>query len=245
MPGDPTTHFFEQILNECFLNQEYVVPMPPDMYYSEFPEEEKGSWDPNHPSTFDHERSAIWLRGTWEDYVKHKYKKALDKWNKDTGGGDGSPTSFVDYCGGDRWLVWLFCLDLDANFLLACSAGGRMPKHLQIESGFTEEMSSLGEDNSSGNTTKRSFEEELSSARKQRVELKSTMERVVSLLDKKEQESDNEAGRIKQVTEYSKMIGDSAVLETMSPDSKDVYVSAVKKKRKFPLQKMSNDGSSN
>ena len=148
--GDPTTHFFDKIVQECFLNRDYIVSPPSDRYYREFPEDEKGSWDPNHQSILDHKRDGAWMCTTWEEYVCPKYKKALDKWNKDTGGGDGSPTAFIDFCGSDRWLVWLFCKDMECNFLLACSAGGRMPRHLQIESGFTEEMSmsSLGDDSS-------------------------------------------------------------------------------------------------
>lgn len=31
-------------------------------------------------------------------------------------------------------------LDLEANFLLASSAGGRMPRHLQVEAGFEEDL---------------------------------------------------------------------------------------------------------
>lgn len=112
------------------------MELPPDSHCSEFPEEEKGSWEPNHHSIFKHERSAAWLKGTWEEHAKPKCKKALDCWNKGTGGGGDSPTSFVECCGCDRWLVWLFCVDVDAKFLLAYSAGGRMPKPLQIESGF-------------------------------------------------------------------------------------------------------------
>jgi hypothetical protein len=136
-------HFFELIVQEAFCNSDYRVFPPSEAYYSEFPEEEKGSWDPNDPAVFEQERTGIWLKSTWDDYLKPKYKRALDKWNKDTGGGDGTPPSFIDYCAGDRWLVYLFCKDIEANFLLASSAGGRMPKHLQIESGFTEEISCI------------------------------------------------------------------------------------------------------
>ena len=77
----------------------------------EFPEEEKGKWEPNSPAIFETERDAAWLKATWEEYIRPKYKKALDRWNKDTGGGDGTPSSFIDYCAGDRWLVWIFCVD--------------------------------------------------------------------------------------------------------------------------------------
>jgi hypothetical protein len=124
VPGDPTLHFFESILTECFLNPSYQVMPPPSKYYDEFPEDEKGNWGPNSPFVFEHERNAEWLRMTWDEYVKPKYKKALDRWNKDTGGGDGTAPSFIEYCAGDRWLVYLFCKDEQSNFLLANSAGG-------------------------------------------------------------------------------------------------------------------------
>ena len=78
----------------------------------------------------------------WEGYIRPRYKKAIGRWNKDTGGGDGKPSEFINFCAGDRWLVWVFCKDLEAGFLLASSAGGRMPNHLQVESGF-ENMSPL------------------------------------------------------------------------------------------------------
>jgi len=87
---------------------------------------------------------------TWFTYVKPKYKRALDKWNKETGGGDGTPASFVDFCGKDKWLVWIFLHDCDANFLLANNASGRIPNHLQLEAGFdTATMSDITEDDSS------------------------------------------------------------------------------------------------
>jgi len=103
--GDPNLHFFEKILTDCFLNQDYVVNPPPSHYFDEFTEEDKAAWDPNEVGVFEHHRDGVWLKSTWEEYVRPKYKKALDKWNKDTGGGDGTPPSFINFCGTDRWLV--------------------------------------------------------------------------------------------------------------------------------------------
>jgi hypothetical protein len=249
--GDPITHFFEEILTEYFLNKGYVAPMPSDGHYSEFPEEEKGSWEPNHPSLFEQDRSAIWLRGTWDDYIRPKYKKALDKWNKDTGGGDGTPTSFVDYCGSDRWLVWLFCIDLEANFLLACSAGGRMPKNMQVESGFGEDLSSLDDTSGSGarlsgsGAAKRviDLENDLLETRKQRQKINDTMEKVASFVKAKStatvSDSTSVDTYIHQVTSYSQMMRDTQVLDTMSPESKNTYLATLQMQRKQLLQKMS------
>ena len=81
--------------------------------------------------------------------IKKNFKIALDQWNKETGGGNGEPYSFVNFCDRDAcwWLVVIFLKDLAANFLLASNAGGRMPKHLQQEPGFLESnVSSLSGD---------------------------------------------------------------------------------------------------
>jgi hypothetical protein len=241
--GDPTDHFFEKILGECFSNTEYIATPPKDMYFGEFPEDEKGSWDPNHPSIFENERSVSWLRGTWEEYLRPKYKKALDKWNKDTGGGDGTPLSFIDFCAGDRWLLYLFCKDIEANFLLANNAGGRMPRHLQLESGFAEDLSSLGEDVSSGNKRTAAIEDELQQYKKQRQQLSGTMEKLVGLLETKDKSQSTPPGDsmdkyIRQVADYSEKMQNDNVLNTMSPDSKEVYVNALKTRRKNVLKKM-------
>jgi hypothetical protein len=72
VPGDPTTSFFEQIVTEAFMNQDYFISPPPDVYYDQFPEDEKGNWDPNDPGIFENERDGKWLRSTWDDYVKPK-----------------------------------------------------------------------------------------------------------------------------------------------------------------------------
>jgi len=54
--------------------------------------------------------------------------------------------------------VWLFCKDLECNFLLNNSAGGgRMPRHLQLESGFdVESVSSLGDNTPPNRSSQRS-----------------------------------------------------------------------------------------
>jgi hypothetical protein len=85
------------------------------------------------------DRSAKWLSETWYDYVRPKYRKYLGRWNKETGGGDGSPPSFQNYCDGiDTWLAWVFCMDYEQNFILASNASSRLPCHLTKEGGFGE-----------------------------------------------------------------------------------------------------------
>jgi hypothetical protein len=235
--GDPVTHFFAQILTECFLNSDYVVSPPPAQYYDQFPEEEKEKWDPNNFHIFENqERDAEWLRNTWEEYTKPKYKKALDLWNKGTGHGDGSPVNFINFCGGDRWLVYLFCKDLDANFLLANSAGGRMPVGLQVEGGF--DMSSIsGSDTSS---KRKEIEDELEAVKKQRQDISSTISRVTNYLEARAPKNTTSEmdTYIRQVADYSQKMVDNAVLETLTPNSKSVYISAIEKERKKVLEKM-------
>jgi len=82
---------------------------------------------------------------TWFQYIKPKYRLALNKWNKDTGGGSGDVSEFINHCLCDRWLGWVFALDYEASFLLAASTCGMMPRHLQMESGF-DDVSELGDD---------------------------------------------------------------------------------------------------
>ena len=248
--GDPVDHFFQKVLEDSFSNTEYVVTPPNEIYYNEFPDDEKGGWDPNHVSVFEHERSALWLRSTWDEYLRPKYKKALDKWNKDTGGGDGTPTSFINFCGGDRWLVYLFCKDLEANFLLASNAGGRMPKHLQVESGFSEDVSSLGDDGGSSGAerTIAVLEDELSEYKKQRVQWSGTMEKLVGYLENKnksssEEKSDTMDRYLSQVADYLVKMKDDTVLNAMSPDSKAVYVTALKNRQKDVLNKLAGNDS--
>ena len=90
---DPKVAFFEKILEEDFLNREYKVTIPASLY-EKLEEEEAATWDPNDDVVLK-VRNAEWLIGTWLLYVKKKYKTALDRWNKLTGGGDGSPESFT------------------------------------------------------------------------------------------------------------------------------------------------------
>jgi hypothetical protein len=238
--GDHVTNFYEVARDE-FMCQEYIATNPDDRYYNEFPEEERGSWDPNSYTIFEEERSTEWVRDTWESYVRPKYKKALDKWNKETGGGDGSPSSFIDYCAGDRWLVWIFCKDIDANFLLAGNAAGRMPNHLQFEAGFTidDSSSSLTASDFNGSAKKRVLESEIESAKKQKQELKETMDSVRSYLQNKYQAVGTTKGQnLRQIAEYSRMMIDSDVLDTMSPDSKAVYLESLKEEWKNVMNQL-------
>jgi hypothetical protein len=236
IPGDYVNNFYQLVL-EDFASPQYIASPPGDRYYNDFPEEEKGSWDPNSTSIFELERSVEWVRDTWESYVRPKYKKALDKWNKDTGGGDGSPTSFIDYCAGDRWLVWVFCKDVDTNFLLAGNAGGRMPNHLQLEAGFDDQSSMTVSD--SNGSAKRSLEQELESAKKQKLEMKETMDSVRAYIQNRTNNAGNtQESKLRKIADFSRMMTETDVLETMSPGSKEVYVESLRKERKIVMDKL-------
>ena len=80
-------------------------------------------------------RDGKWLLATWEEYTKPKYKEALSRWNKETGGGDGTLPSFANYACS-AWLAWVFCLDSEFDFLLASCSEGRVPKHMNAEGGW-------------------------------------------------------------------------------------------------------------
>ena len=133
--GDHVLHFFEELLLD-FKDKNYSPPLPSRHLFGEINLQEVNAWDPNDPVIFELDRDASWLMETWKVYIRRKYKAALDRWNKETGSGNGQSWSFVNYCDRDsRWLVAVFLVDKEANFLLAHNAGGRMPSHLQMESG--------------------------------------------------------------------------------------------------------------
>ena len=85
--GNHVLHFFEQLLTESYSNAQYRPPQVPREQFGDIDEEELSSWDANDPKIFEVDRTAAWLMETWKVYVKHKYKAALDRWNKETGGG--------------------------------------------------------------------------------------------------------------------------------------------------------------
>lgn len=208
--GDHVMHFFEQVLVDSFRNQQYKPPQPQPDQFGEIDEEERSQWDPNDPTIFDVDRSASWLAETWKLYIKRKYKAALDRWNKDTGGGNGQPWSFINYCDRDaRWLVVVFLQDIGANYLLASNAGGRMPAHLQMECGFQSptNFSSMdsNSDNSDPSTRMTAKRRVLAEAANETKKLKSDLSGVADYQDKCEVErrpvtrSSRKSGRLMNV----------------------------------------------
>ena len=120
-----------------FNNMLYIVSNPKLEWYDRL--EGRDGWDPNNPAIFLQKRDAAWLKGTYADYFKKKYKRFLNKWNKETGGGDGSPPSSQNYLDAhDQWISWVFCHDYDNGFLLSSNICSKMPKGFQSEGGFED-----------------------------------------------------------------------------------------------------------
>jgi hypothetical protein len=145
--------------------------------------------------------------------------------------------------------VWVFCLDLEANFLLAGNAAGKMPKHLQLEAGFSPSSSLSGSDTSS---KKRAMDEEMTAIKKQREDIDSTLDSVKTFLQEKrfqEKERHQEAGKqqkesratyLKEVAEYSLLLQNDSVMDTMTPKSKEVYNEALCQERDDVLRKLNS-----
>ena len=258
------------MLTESFSNPLYKPPQASVDRFGDINAEETSTWDPNDPRIFEVPRSATWLMDTWKIYVKKRYKLALDRWNKETGGGNGQPWSFVNYCDKDsRWLVAIFLKDVDANYLLATSAGGRMPNHLQMECGFTAslEVSSLEDSSSSGNQKsssdnrnsssdnrkslkghrkaapsikKREMENEVEQTKK----LKGNIHELVDIVKevytgKNVTNESNSIAVFKTVTEMNRALIDKEALETMSPRTRERYINSVQSQRRRLIEQMS------
>jgi hypothetical protein len=58
------------------------------------------------------------------------------------GGGSHEANQFSLFCDSDKWLTWVYLLDLKYGFILWCSATGAPPKCVGRESGF-DNISSL------------------------------------------------------------------------------------------------------
>lgn len=257
IPGDYVVHFFEKLLTESFLNAQYSPPQASPDLFGDIDECERSSWNPNDPKIFEIDRSASWLMETWRQYVRRKYKLALDRWNKETGGGNGQSWSFVNYCDKDaRWLVGVFLVDKEANFLLAANAGGRMPTHMQMECGFdgTTEISSLDSEGSSNpsnehqatskatvNTSKRALVDAQLETKKLKTEMTDTVALIKSWCqDKSEMARDPRKLVMDEIARISKAIIDEDTLRTMSPTTRQVYTDSLQMDRKRFVEKLSS-----
>lgn len=225
--GDINDHMFEELLTQ-FMDPTYVAKQPVPVYYDEFPEEEKSKWDPNHMDIFANERTAQWLKETWKSYIKPKYKHALNRWNKDTGGGDGTTPSFIHYTQGHPWLVYVFCLDKEESWLLSCNACGRMPKGFLVESGFPADLSSIEETHAK----EAKLDEEIAATKKQREEAAEIIQEMKQHLTKKASPTQD----IRTIIELSDTMEDPP--SSLSPASKALFCEEVQQQRKKVLDRM-------
>ena len=130
-----------------------------------------------------------------------------------------------------------------------------MPKHLQCEAGFDDgfddEVSSL-EDPTNSSSNQRSgnassnqkrecqLDRELEAAKTQRRKLDNVVDQVATLataLVEKNNTTDSADDYIEKVVGYSEKTQDKNILNTMSPDSKELYLNSLKKQKKVHLQK--------
>jgi len=113
-----------------FKDPTFDVPMPDDID----PEDVDGV-DPNDEARIAKPRGAKWLLQTWKVYLKKKYKDAIRKWDTMTGGGSHEPREFCKFCNSDKWLVWIYLMDMKAGFLLFSVAKGKPSEYVGCEPG--------------------------------------------------------------------------------------------------------------
>lgn len=135
---DPEAAFYEEAALD--FNDPKVIISHPKLaeYLSEY-----HSYDPNDISRIELTRDGNWFAATWREYIRRKYRVYLRKWNKDTGGGDGRSECFENFCENSKWCAWIFLLDEENGFLLACTTSGATPRHLNNEAGFSTDSNNL------------------------------------------------------------------------------------------------------
>lgn len=129
---DPTKAW-AMLAVEQFKDLDFVVPRP----YEMDPQDVDGI-DPNDVSRITLDRTWQWFLETWRHYLKKKYKPAIRRWDKETGGGCHDAHEFSKFCDGNRWLVWVYMLDMENDFLLYSNAHGKPPSFVGTEGGFEE-----------------------------------------------------------------------------------------------------------
>ena len=117
---------------ETFKDPNFTVPYPDCMRQSDVE-----GIDPNEEERYSIPREPKWFINTWKHYLKKKYKAAIGRWDKETGGGSREPEEFADYCDkNSRWLVWVYLMDIERDFLLFSNAKGKPPEYVGREAGF-------------------------------------------------------------------------------------------------------------
>ncbi|CAJ1968092.1 unnamed protein product, partial [Cylindrotheca closterium] len=251
---DPSLALFEKIYDEAFMKRDRSFESLSEDYWKEMAElpQDKDRWNPNNPSIFEHKRGGAWLKETWERYLRPRYKAALGKWNKETGGGQGKPANFYRYCGKqcDEWLVWVFIKDMEKNFLLASPTGGQMPAHISVEAGFESEsedddVRSTSSSSSVSSSGKRRANYNKKMAKRKKANRKETAVKLAAadqqyskisrMIDVAENlmksmqsnmvanKTDTVASFVAEVDVCFEKLNNTAHLESMSPDSKESY----------------------
>lgn len=240
--GDHVVHFFEEILTD-FKDKNYKPTLPQRELFADITDDEFNGWDPNDPAIFEVDRDASWLLDTWKVYIRRKYKLALDRWNKDTGGGNGQSWTFANFCEKDcRWLVAVFLQDKEANFVLAHNAGGRMPTHLQIECGRTGSpkiSSSEESDNRARMTTKkRALLEASNDTKKLKNNLNNAANMFASMCEERKRIQVMNIDYEDKIGKINDRLNNEATFNNMSPRTKDDYMRALLTKRKRLIDEM-------
>ena len=76
-----------------FADPLFIVDQPDNIK-----EEDIVKCDPNDFAHIGITRDASWFINTWKTYVKPKFKIAIGKWEKDTGGGSSEDNEFLNFC---------------------------------------------------------------------------------------------------------------------------------------------------
>jgi uncharacterized coiled-coil protein SlyX len=208
--------------------------------------------DPNDDERIDLERNAEWFISTWKTYIKPKYKKAIAKWDKATGGGSSEPYMFSNFCEANRWLVWIYLMDIEADFLLFSNAKGRPPAHVGKEAGFSSSVSAL----STPTSTKRKRCDEVQTAvvetQQARKKLSNVLDLVINRMDKINNQNTKRSGSDGLGSSADDIINllietneqkEKLILIPLSPNSKDAVKATIDAKIKrlgHQLKKLNN-----
>mmetsp|Transcript_3061 Transcript_3061/g.4757 ORF Transcript_3061/g.4757 Transcript_3061/m.4757 type:complete len:242 (+) Transcript_3061:63-788(+) len=240
-------------MKRFLMNPHYVASFPSDEFMLKFPESERSAWDPNDPKIFDVPQNAKWLRETYEKYIRRFYRDALKRWNKETGGGDGTPSCFIDYCQASyRWLAPIFCRDFECSFLLASEASREMPRHLQSESGFENDdaISCITTSTSSASVSTKcknmgTINDDLINAfinqkKEHTIAVKEGMDKQQKSIEKlidtiKQKEELSPMSHIKKINEE---LQDVDARKTFSPESSACWEESLRKKRRSLLNEL-------
>jgi hypothetical protein len=128
----PVAAFYE-VAAEKFRDVSFRAPIPDKFNLIDGYE----NIDPNDKERIVLEgRDGAWFKSTWEVYLRQKYRKTLSRWWSQTGGGGGEVENFQNYCPfREKWLTYVYMLDVEASLLLASNASSAVPKELLNEAG--------------------------------------------------------------------------------------------------------------